>query len=111
MLEGLTSIPKDRQRLIFRGRPLTDESRSLSSYGVHDDYAIHLVDKPQPLPQAAGPSGGASGSGAARPRGGAERARRPERMRVRNSNLIVGNIPVERNQLFSDPLIAMVRMC
>ncbi|KAH7730291.1 Ubiquitin family protein [Aphelenchoides avenae] len=103
MLEGITSIPKERQRLIFRGRPLTDDSRSLNSYGVYDDYAIHLVDKPQPAPQPAGTSAEAAGDGDEHGRTHGEHGHRHPRVRVRNSNLIVGNIPVERSQVFTDP--------
>lgn len=108
MLEGITSIPKERQRLIFRGRPLTDDSRSLNSYGVYDNYAIHLVDKPQPAPQPAGTSAEAAGDGDEHVRTHGEHVHRHPRVRVRNSNLIVGNIPVERSQVFTDPQNTLV---
>uniref|UniRef100_A0A1I7XBD8 BCL2-associated athanogene 6 n=1 Tax=Heterorhabditis bacteriophora TaxID=37862 RepID=A0A1I7XBD8_HETBA len=40
------NIPSDRQRLIFQGRPLLDDAKSLSSYGVREGLVIHLVERP-----------------------------------------------------------------
>jgi hypothetical protein len=37
-----TSIPEDRQRLIYRGRVLEDD-QSLDAYNVEDGHTIHMV--------------------------------------------------------------------
>lgn len=38
-------IVADRQRLIYQGRPLTDNNRTLASYGLQDGFVIHLVER------------------------------------------------------------------
>jgi hypothetical protein len=100
VLESKTSIPKDRQRLIYRGRPLTDDNKSLLSYGVLNDHALHLVDRPPPAPRtAASSSSTAEGRAPSAPND----RRTATRTHMRSSNLIVGNIPIERTLMFSDP--------
>ena len=41
------SIPQDRQRLIFRGKLLSNED-TLSSHKIEDGSVVHLVANPTP---------------------------------------------------------------
>lgn len=41
----MTNISKDRQRLIFQGKPLTNNGL-LADYGLRDGFTIHLVERP-----------------------------------------------------------------
>lgn len=45
-------------RLIYRGQMLRDESRSLASYGLHDNCIVHCHVSNVPLPSAAAGGGG-----------------------------------------------------
>ncbi|KAK9473079.1 uncharacterized protein V1510DRAFT_377410 [Dipodascopsis tothii] len=57
ILEPQSSIPKDRQRLIYSGRVLKDHE-TLSTYRIQSGHTIHLV-------KGAVPAGGATGGSAA----------------------------------------------
>ena len=43
--QNSTSIPEDRQRLIYRGRVLQDQS-PLNEYKIEDGHTVHMVAKP-----------------------------------------------------------------
>ncbi|XP_072020821.1 uncharacterized protein [Amphiura filiformis] len=45
MIQTKTGRPACSQRLIFRGRPLMDEAKSLSSYGIRRDSNLYLLRK------------------------------------------------------------------
>ncbi|KAK7208537.1 ubiquitin-like polyubiquitin-binding protein [Myxozyma melibiosi] len=59
LLEPLSSIPKERQRLIYSGRVLKD-AETLASYKIQTGHTIHLVKSAAPAASSA-----TSGSGAA----------------------------------------------
>ncbi|CAJ0936955.1 unnamed protein product, partial [Mesorhabditis belari] len=42
-----TGIPANRQRLIYQGRPLTNNSGALETLGIQDGHVIHLVERPE----------------------------------------------------------------
>ncbi|CAA7039062.1 unnamed protein product [Microthlaspi erraticum] len=53
LIEQNSGITSERQRLLFRGRALNDDLRSLSDYQVEEGHTVYLVETPQ---------GGASGN-------------------------------------------------
>ncbi|CAM9566036.1 unnamed protein product [Chrysoparadoxa australica] len=59
MLMGRTSVPLERQRLIYRGRVMRNEDR-VRSYHVEAGHTLHMVARPPPseVPQATAPSPG-----------------------------------------------------
>ncbi|KAJ8601774.1 hypothetical protein CTAYLR_006829 [Chrysophaeum taylorii] len=44
-IHGLTEVPGDRQRLIYRGRVMADGAR-LCEYSVEDGHTIHMIARP-----------------------------------------------------------------
>lgn len=43
MIQTSENIIPNRQRLIFLGNPLKDDTRTLSDYDIKDDSTLHLV--------------------------------------------------------------------
>eukprot|EP00879_Flechtneria_rotunda_P019981 GHRR01021006.1.p1 GENE.GHRR01021006.1~~GHRR01021006.1.p1 ORF type:complete len:344 (+),score=99.15 GHRR01021006.1:141-1034(+) len=52
LLEAVVNVPINRQRLIYRGRVLRDES-TLQELGVANGHTIHLVERPADAPDPA----------------------------------------------------------
>lgn len=52
LIASRTGIPPARQRLIYIGTPLKDES-FLGEYGIQEGHVIHLVQRPEETPSAA----------------------------------------------------------
>ncbi|KAI1719886.1 ubiquitin family domain-containing protein [Ditylenchus destructor] len=98
-VEEVTSIEKGDQRLIFRGKALLDEAKSLKAYGIEDDMTLHLV-KRRPVPAA---SESASSTDAHH---GHQQATFDEQHHHRSrafGHSISVSATMERTQLFSDP--------
>ncbi|CAK5022556.1 unnamed protein product [Meloidogyne enterolobii] len=55
-----TLIPRDDQRIIFRGKPLNDNSLKLINCGFEDKMAVHVVTRP--IPQTNNPTTSSSSS-------------------------------------------------
>uniref|UniRef100_A0A914N250 Ubiquitin-like domain-containing protein n=1 Tax=Meloidogyne incognita TaxID=6306 RepID=A0A914N250_MELIC len=53
-----TLIPRDDQRIIFRGKPLNDNSLKLINCGFEDKMAVHVVTRP--IPQNNNPTSSSS---------------------------------------------------
>merc|ERR1719297_431642 len=57
--EAADRCPVERQRLIFKGRILSDDTRTLSDYGVtEDNKTLHLVKGSAPKNNVSGGQGG-----------------------------------------------------
>lgn len=56
-LEELTGIPAQRQRLLHRGRELTDEEASADSLGWEENVVLHMVTRVAPPPPGQSPGG------------------------------------------------------
>eukprot|EP00889_Picochlorum_renovo_P000875 jgi/Picre1/27905/NNA_000868.t1 len=56
-LEELTGIPAQRQRLLHRGRELTDEEASAESLGWEENVVLHMVTRVAPPPPGQSPGG------------------------------------------------------
>ena len=64
-LVDVADVPRDRQRLIFRGRALTDDAASLADAGIRDASAVHLVRRPEAQARAESAAANASASASA----------------------------------------------
>ena len=56
-LEELTGVPAQRQRLLHRGRELTDEEASAESLGWEENVVLHMVTRVAPPPPGPSPGG------------------------------------------------------
>ena len=81
--------------MIFRGKILLDDERSLRSFGLEDGFAVHLVTRPPENERQNQATNNEPGS--PYPTNGRTEAR------IISHNLIVGNVPFERTYLFSEP--------
>merc|ERR1719416_382128 len=104
--EAADCCPVERQRLIFKGRILSDDSRTLSDYGVTaENKTLHLVKGGAPKN-----TGGSGGSAAAAPVPAATPAPTPSIPNTPNMgmpNLMTGGQPPSlnsmRQQLMENP--------
>uniref|UniRef100_A0A914VV10 Ubiquitin-like domain-containing protein n=1 Tax=Plectus sambesii TaxID=2011161 RepID=A0A914VV10_9BILA len=87
-----TNVAVERQRLIFRGKVLSDDSKLLSAIGVTDGNVLHMVERAPVLANAAPLA----------PHPDEQRAHHHHHPRAAVRNVIVGNLPIQRQPDFNE---------
>ena len=59
-VEQMLGVPKERQKLVYKGRVMNKEESTLESYGINEDDTVYMVKGAA----AAASSSGAAGSAA-----------------------------------------------
>uniref|UniRef100_A0A915CTY3 TIP41-like protein n=1 Tax=Ditylenchus dipsaci TaxID=166011 RepID=A0A915CTY3_9BILA len=91
-----TTVEKEQQRLIFRGKALVDDAQTLKFYGLEDEMTVHLVKRRAMAP-------GENISIDEPPIQQPTYDEQHHHSHVHTHSMIMGNVPVERTQLFQDP--------
>jgi hypothetical protein len=98
-----TSVPIAEQRLIFKGKVLSDDQRKIRDCGLSNDIVIHLVRRT--VPQI--PSPRVNNVANEEVGGAADQSGSTEHI-SRTISHIIGQVPFERNGIFADPNQTMV---
>jgi hypothetical protein len=93
-VQEATQVLNERQRLIFRGRVLSDDTKTLTALGLVDGNVLHMVER-APVTANAAPLA---------PHPDEQRGQQPRPIR----NVIVGNLPIQRQEDFNE---AHIRVC
>lgn len=98
-----TSIPRDEQRIIFRGKPLNDDSLKLIDCGFEDKMAVHVVTRP--IPRNISPSSSSTEQQFNQqfPPNIQINYTAANQPHIVTQNVIYGQVPFERTQIFNEP--------
>uniref|UniRef100_A0A914N8S4 Ubiquitin-like domain-containing protein n=2 Tax=Meloidogyne incognita group TaxID=654580 RepID=A0A914N8S4_MELIC len=96
-----TLIPRDDQRIIFRGKPLNDNSLKLINCGFEDKMAVHVVTRP--IPQNNNPTSSSSTEQHQFPPNIQINYTAANQPHIVTQNVIYGQVPFERTQIFREP--------
>uniref|UniRef100_A0A914NUR5 Ubiquitin-like domain-containing protein n=1 Tax=Meloidogyne incognita TaxID=6306 RepID=A0A914NUR5_MELIC len=96
-----TLIPRDDQRIIFRGKPLNDNSLKLINCGFEDKMAVHVVTRP--IPPNNNPTSSSSTEQHQFPPNIQINYTAANQPHIVTQNVIYGQVPFERTQIFREP--------
>lgn len=94
-----TNVAIERQRLIFKGKVLNDDSKTLSALGLVDGNVLHMVERAPVLANA--------NAAPLAPHPDEQRGQHHHRGAVRN--VIVGNLPIQRQDNYNEQHIRVRR--